>query len=732
MVVKQAILKLKQTTVAGRVPNTEQITAGELAINLTDKKLYSSDGDSVFQVAPSMAQHNAKAPIDNPNFTGDVGLPFSGIVYLPSSAGGNSIRPGTGDGASFGTYNFALHGWYGMGMADYAGNVRGVYDFRSGTWLVKGGYVVDGEWPYHLLNKTNGTSAYILGRQGGFNRWHIDFGDAELETGSNVGSNFRISRYSDNGEWIGYVVGINRNDGVFRVYNGMSVSGGSLTVDGAAVALANNVSRKFAPDPLDTGAAGTGAGDDLAALSAAQAAAGYGKPVLLTGDYLVSSYDNPYGNTYFGPGRILTSVTGGQRQRNTYADNQRLHIGHEYMNRAYQYIRLGQGSPNGTLRIDVHGDSTVQGGYGEDISSTTALTKALQAAGIPNLIVNNLGVSGTTWADLAYTPAANKGLLIIKYGINDAALGLAALMANMDAKLTSIRANANGNTTILSILLMGPNATSDSPQGRDERWYEKVRGIYVAMARKHQCAYFDTYGHFQDARGAATRFLDDPYGDGRGIHPIQAFNSVIWGAMVDEFFSRGQLAHYATNKFSNEGSTTSAVTPTTQPSLFQLGKSIYRATTAQGWPVDGFVEVTKNVDGGVRQDLWNYVAGTKVMSRTAVTASDTWNEWAGLRTAIPLSNGWVNHSASWSGPFCMKTADGVVTVEGLIAAGTTAAGTVLGTLPVGFRPAGSNIFVVATNGGYAKIQVATSGQIAAFSAVDGTFTSLSGISFAAA
>jgi len=63
---------------------------------------------------------------------------FSDTIYLPTAAGTNNISPGTGDGASYTTYNFKLRGWYGMALTDYSDTVRGVYDFRSGNLTTDG------------------------------------------------------------------------------------------------------------------------------------------------------------------------------------------------------------------------------------------------------------------------------------------------------------------------------------------------------------------------------------------------------------------------------------------------------------------------------------------------------------------------------------------------------------------------------------------------------------------
>ena len=62
---------------------------------------------------------------------------FSDTIYLPGT-GTNNISPGTGDGATYSTYNFALRGWYGMAFKDYSNTVHGVYNFRTGSLTIDG------------------------------------------------------------------------------------------------------------------------------------------------------------------------------------------------------------------------------------------------------------------------------------------------------------------------------------------------------------------------------------------------------------------------------------------------------------------------------------------------------------------------------------------------------------------------------------------------------------------
>lgn len=50
------------------------------------------------------------APIASPTFTGIIGIPGTGT---------NQIKAGTGDGASFTTYNMRIRSWWGIGFTDY-------------------------------------------------------------------------------------------------------------------------------------------------------------------------------------------------------------------------------------------------------------------------------------------------------------------------------------------------------------------------------------------------------------------------------------------------------------------------------------------------------------------------------------------------------------------------------------------------------------------------------------
>ena len=96
-------IKIKRSSVAGKMPTTSDIATGELAINTKDKKIYSSNGTAVFgftddylQVANAAATYLTK---NSPVITG--ALTANGVsgvpgYYLRTSGSGIYWSPVTG------------------------------------------------------------------------------------------------------------------------------------------------------------------------------------------------------------------------------------------------------------------------------------------------------------------------------------------------------------------------------------------------------------------------------------------------------------------------------------------------------------------------------------------------------------------------------------------------------------------------------------------------------------
>ncbi|MDB5167196.1 MAG: hypothetical protein JWN26_341 [Candidatus Saccharibacteria bacterium] len=106
--------------------------------------------------------------------------------------------------------------------------------------------------------------------------------------------------------------------------------------------------------------------------------------------------------------------------------------------------------------------------------------------------------------------------------------------------------------------------------------------------------------------------------------------------------------------------------------------------------------------------------------------SGTWTPVPGLAT-----NGWVVYSASYSTLQYTETSDGIVNLKGLIKSGTTATGTVIATLPAGFRPSKTVLTDSVCASLYCRIDITASGNIVARAGVSATWTSFDNISFMA-
>lgn len=98
--------------------------------------------------------------------------------------------------------------------------------------------------------------------------------------------------------------------------------------------------------------------------------------------------------------------------------------------------------------------------------------------------------------------------------------------------------------------------------------------------------------------------------------------------------------------------------------------------------------------------------------------------------APTLLNSWVNYGDGFATVEYWKDADNVVHISGLIKDGGTADGTVIFTLPAGFRPGLKELFPSTLSSGTGRIDVNDNGNVVA-KIVSAAYTSLSGISFLA-
>jgi lysophospholipase L1-like esterase len=526
----------------------------------------------------------------------------------------------------------------------------------------------------------------------------------------------------------------------------------------AAESLANVVPENYAFEPnfIERQGADNANGDNLdeinnAYLPATQPTLNIQNRFVTSrgGTFAVSDWPtNPYGVDLAEAGSIMLQFIYNSgtyyRQINSYANNQ---AGPYLIGKEYQYHLYNKLIAGGTgIGIFAYGDSTVAGGNGE---SSQLLIQNLFPnlgywAGLPQpLNVTNQAVGGTSWQDFATSGVfadVNGGtadVILIKYGINDGSLTystrLDETVSTMRTQLAAIRALGNGTLDNLTIILVGPTSTSDTPNQRDEYWYEQLRGAYVQAARDYQCLYFDSYAYLQDSRHANGWDMDNPYGDtvgeGIAVHPLNERLLWFWPAVFRSMFGWDETRFWGLNNFINLSGNWSAgnTTAATVPSSYGFGISIYRATTGNGFPIDGVLINVRQADGASMQTLFPFADAnrTQIPKRLAYITGDSWTQWTGIANAMSLQNSWVAFGSSFDEPKYILGEDNIVTCTGLIKSGTTTAGTTIATLPAGYRPpAIQGPLVVATNAGTCQIKIDTSGNIQFQTAGDATYTNL--------
>lgn len=408
-------------------------------------------------------------------------------------------------------------------------------------------------------------------------------------------------------------------------------------------------------DARRSGAVEDNTTNDSGAVATAVAGAPQAGSVIIAKDAYIGTarLSNPDGVRFDGRGllRYQPSSVLGRRVQNC-AGRDTYSWGSEYL---FAWLNLLVVSGAATVRMT--GDSTTAGGY--SIQLQTLLKR------IPNVTVTIAGQSGKSTADwistyLAADIAAAPTILIWHWGMNDAALsvGSPTTMAQFESNLRTGLSTYRASVPIGSggIVLMTPNACSDGTNTRDEWRNEKMRQIIRNAAEEFQCAYYDTYGSYQDGYIGIGTWLDDTYADGlRGVHPQLAFSQSIAGDVYSLMIPPG--IQQITVGYGVTQGPTSTVLSTDSHLTYPTGISFRRAMPANGFPLDGWVITFREstVGNSALQYIYQYNTPQQTQMRTWNSVANNWSVWLTLVTpGVPANN---------------RNIDGVSTVAGTIAAG---------------------------------------------------------------
>jgi hypothetical protein len=422
------------------------------------------------------------------------------------------------------------------------------------------------------------------------------------------------------------------------------------------------------------GANATGMTDVSVAVNAA-IAANVKRILLPPGKFYVPALSNPLGvqikgdGVLTGPvnqvsqyGALNTTIYGTRAQISSYSFWDRFTAGQEYMNHWFGLVQAAWAGTYSPGKIVLSGDSTTSGVnvYGLYMPEQM-LTLGLQAKGVPYMTVINAGHSGmcssqwlsTYLAQDLVTLATNPGVYVLRWGINDITCGLtpAQSVANLRAGLAQIRPasfkcpTCTGSLDVdsLSIVLETPSSTDDSPNGRDASYYEQMTLGVAQTGRDFQTGFVDLYGLMPDSSYAPTStsntcWMDSPYAAvGTSTPPVHIHpgpcKQPLYTSYLLDFLVPSGLNGLAANLFTNISyADNSTITPSIAPAGFGHGISFYRATAANGWQVDGFVETHSHLDGDVMQFNYPNSSTSSTYSFRAGTLSGGWAPWVSSAT----------------------------------------------------------------------------------------------------
>ena len=273
-----------------------------------------------------------------------------------------------------------------------------------------------------------------------------------------------------------------------------------------------------------------------------------------------------------------------------------------------------------------------------------------------------------------------------------------ALAAGGSLRTALATIRAARSVASLSIVLMTPNSTSDTPNARDELWYEQIVPGIKQAARDFNCCFVDTYAWLRDSRPAAGVWMDNPLpGGGRAIHPLNVMNTWIAGLLGQVLFPEGLATSVGRTSIISVGGAEDIGDVNRVPSYYGYGLTISRAGDGSGFPFNGILQTVRAHDEVVMQYCYSFtiVDGSRFAYRVgrAVALGGNpagWEAWVTFgATQLGLVTASAGYAQPVNGALRVAKAGAVNTIEGYIsksAPAVIAANTQIGTIPAGFRP----------------------------------------------
>jgi hypothetical protein len=203
----------------GRYSDAGALLDVPLTINRATAAMALTGDLTIGKVSPTFYL-NSTAPGQN-HITGRKG----GIDRWTMQFGNNSAESGGNAGSDFALYRYDDAGG-GAASALGINRATGVATFGSNL-------VVTSPGPYTSLQikaPAGAGSPIVQGYKGGLVRWDFFMGDGSAESGSNVGSDFIMRAFRDDGINTINPFGITRSNGLVTCYYGLTVNGGDVRI----------------------------------------------------------------------------------------------------------------------------------------------------------------------------------------------------------------------------------------------------------------------------------------------------------------------------------------------------------------------------------------------------------------------------------------------------------------------------------------------------------------------